>query len=255
MTSSRHLDLLVILVVHEVEAVAVRIEEVVLLVLDEGALDLLGGLEAVGHLDAVGEAAHVDLRRRRALAGKEALGGQDDAEMAVLALDDVALANRAGDDFHFNYPFAARARTLRREFARHKSDRSEIVDTLPLLGARTPRRPAAAAPGPRPRAAALRAWFAAEGFIEVEPAALQLSPGNETHLHGFSTELITGDGDARAGLSPHLAGIRDEKAARGGRDAHLRAGARVPQPRAHARCTRPNSRCSNGTASARGRRR
>ncbi len=43
-------------------------------------------------------------------------------------------------------------------------------------------------------AAALRGWFAERGFLEVEPAALQLSPGNETHLHGFSTELVTGDG-------------------------------------------------------------
>jgi lysyl-tRNA synthetase class 2 len=41
---------------------------------------------------------------------------------------------------------------------------------------------------------ALRAWFSARGFLEVEPAALQVSPGNETHLHGFATELITGDG-------------------------------------------------------------
>jgi lysyl-tRNA synthetase class 2 len=46
-------------------------------------------------------------------------------------------------------------------------------------------------------AAALREWFGAQGFVEVEPAALQFSPGNETHLHGFSTELIAGDG-ARA---------------------------------------------------------
>ena len=41
---------------------------------------------------------------------------------------------------------------------------------------------------------ALRAWFGAKGFLEVEPAALQVSPGNETHLHGFATELIAGDG-------------------------------------------------------------
>lgn len=39
-------------------------------------------------------------------------------------------------------------------------------------------------------AAALRAWFAARDFIEVETAALQVSPGNETHLHAFVTELI-----------------------------------------------------------------
>ncbi|HYC25988.1 MAG TPA: EF-P lysine aminoacylase GenX, partial [Roseiarcus sp.] len=35
-------------------------------------------------------------------------------------------------------------------------------------------------------AAAVRRWFDAKGFIEVDPAALQASPGNETHLHGLS---------------------------------------------------------------------
>lgn len=42
--------------------------------------------------------------------------------------------------------------------------------------------------------AALRTWFADEGFIEVEPSALQVSPGNEAHLHAFVTELIGPDG-------------------------------------------------------------
>jgi lysyl-tRNA synthetase class 2 len=42
--------------------------------------------------------------------------------------------------------------------------------------------------------AVLRAWFADEGFTEVEAAALQVSPGNETHLHGFATEVIGPDG-------------------------------------------------------------
>lgn len=41
--------------------------------------------------------------------------------------------------------------------------------------------------------AALRAWFAGAGFLEVETAALQVSPGNETHLHAFSTALIGPD--------------------------------------------------------------
>lgn len=41
--------------------------------------------------------------------------------------------------------------------------------------------------------AALRAWFAGAGFLEVETAALQVSPGNETHLHAFSTGLIGPD--------------------------------------------------------------
>jgi lysyl-tRNA synthetase class 2 len=45
----------------------------------------------------------------------------------------------------------------------------------------------------------LRRWFCARRFIEVQPAALQASPGNETHLHGFKTALILPDG------SPHNA--------------------------------------------------
>jgi elongation factor P--(R)-beta-lysine ligase len=58
------------------------------------------------------------------------------------------------------------------------------------------RRPRLAA---RARAlSALRRRFEAEGFIEVEPAALQISPGNETHLHGFATSLIGPDGAAHA---------------------------------------------------------
>jgi len=44
--------------------------------------------------------------------------------------------------------------------------------------------------------AALRRWFASEGFVEVDAAILQVSPGNEAHLHGFSTELIGPDGAA-----------------------------------------------------------
>jgi lysyl-tRNA synthetase class 2 len=40
-------------------------------------------------------------------------------------------------------------------------------------------------------AAALRAWFGACDFVEVETAVLQVSPGNETHLHAFATELIS----------------------------------------------------------------
>jgi lysyl-tRNA synthetase class 2 len=45
--------------------------------------------------------------------------------------------------------------------------------------------------------AALRAYFAAEGFVEVETGALQASPGNETHLHGFATTLTGPDGASR----------------------------------------------------------
>jgi elongation factor P--(R)-beta-lysine ligase len=41
--------------------------------------------------------------------------------------------------------------------------------------------------------AALRAWFGAGDFAEVETAILQASPGNEAHLHAFATELIAPD--------------------------------------------------------------
>jgi lysyl-tRNA synthetase class 2 len=44
--------------------------------------------------------------------------------------------------------------------------------------------------------AAIRGWLAAEGFTEVDPAALAVSPGNEAHLHGFATEAIGNDGVA-----------------------------------------------------------
>lgn len=45
--------------------------------------------------------------------------------------------------------------------------------------------------------AAIRSWLAARDFIEVDPAALQVSPGNEAHLHGFATEAIGNDGAGR----------------------------------------------------------
>jgi lysyl-tRNA synthetase class 2 len=44
---------------------------------------------------------------------------------------------------------------------------------------------------------ALRAWFDEQGFVEVETGILQVSPGNETHLHAPRTELAGADG-ARA---------------------------------------------------------
>jgi lysyl-tRNA synthetase class 2 len=46
-------------------------------------------------------------------------------------------------------------------------------------------------------ATAVRAWFVARDFLEVETAALQVSPGNETHLHAFATELISPGGERR----------------------------------------------------------
>ena len=40
----------------------------------------------------------------------------------------------------------------------------------------------------------LRRHFDEQDFVEVDPAALQISPGNETHLQAFATDVLTTDG-------------------------------------------------------------
>jgi len=42
---------------------------------------------------------------------------------------------------------------------------------------------------------AVRNRFEAEGFIEVESAALQVSPGNEAHLHAFTNTMLSLTGE------------------------------------------------------------
>lgn len=69
-------------------------------------------------------------------------------------------------------------------------DKARHQDRRPLLQARNRMK------------AALRAWFDAEGFVEVEPAALQISPGNEIHLHAFATHAEQENG-ARSPLFLH----------------------------------------------------
>lgn len=49
--------------------------------------------------------------------------------------------------------------------------------------------------------AALRGWLTDHAFLEVDPVALQVSPGNEAHLHGFATTAIGNDG---AGVPMYL---------------------------------------------------
>lgn len=41
---------------------------------------------------------------------------------------------------------------------------------------------------------AVRGWLDGQGFTEVETSQLQVSPGNETHLHALSTQVLTPDG-------------------------------------------------------------
>ncbi len=44
---------------------------------------------------------------------------------------------------------------------------------------------------------ATRAYFEAKGFTEVECGALQVSPGNEAHLHAFATDMIKPDATSK----------------------------------------------------------
>ena len=49
---------------------------------------------------------------------------------------------------------------------------------------------------------AIRDWFAQRQFVEIEAAILQVSPGNETHLHALATERVGADGRT-AGMFLH----------------------------------------------------
>jgi lysyl-tRNA synthetase class 2 len=50
----------------------------------------------------------------------------------------------------------------------------------------------------------VRDWFAAQGFVEVETGILQVSPGNETHLHALRADL-PGDQARYLRTSPEFA--------------------------------------------------
>ena len=45
--------------------------------------------------------------------------------------------------------------------------------------------------------AEIRGYLARNDFLMVDPPGLQRSPGNETHLHAFSTQMIGNDGSAQ----------------------------------------------------------
>ena len=66
-----------------------------------------------------------------------------------------------------------------------------------MVDAGAARRCQAVSGGAKRHHRAVRAWFDEQGFIEVETGILQVSPGNETHLHAPRTELVGASG-ARA---------------------------------------------------------
>ncbi len=59
-------------------------------------------------------------------------------------------------------------------------------------------------------AAAMRGYFSDEGFLEVETPILQISPGNEAHLHAFATQWHAPDG----GVAPYYLRTSPEFAAK-----------------------------------------
>jgi len=63
----------------------------------------IGSLVALLGLHAVGNPAHIDLRGRGALAGMKTFRVEDNKKLAV-DIDDIALAELAGDDLHVNDP-------------------------------------------------------------------------------------------------------------------------------------------------------
>ncbi|MPL82874.1 hypothetical protein SDC9_28823 [bioreactor metagenome] len=93
-----HRDLVVGFGVHEVIAFAVLVEEVILGLVDMRLLDAVDGAPALRHLHPVRDAAHFDLGHRVALARVNVFGGEHDVENTV-HIEDVALADRGGDDF------------------------------------------------------------------------------------------------------------------------------------------------------------
>ncbi|MCU0891898.1 MAG: hypothetical protein MUE77_09175 [Sandarakinorhabdus sp.] len=95
--------------------------------------------------------------------------------------------------------------------------------------------------------AALRGWFAGQGFTEVECGAVQLSPGNETHLHGFPVTWRP-EGGAEQTLYLHTSPEFAAKKLLAAGETQIvdlpASGAMVSK----ARCMRPNSPWWNGIA-------
>ena len=96
--------------------------------------------------------------------------------------------------------------------------------------------------------AALRRWFEARGFVEVEPASCRSRPATRRTCTPSRPSSWRATARRRAALSAHLAGIRLQEAA-GGRASR----ASSPSPTCSATasagaCTIPSSPCSNGIA-------
>jgi lysyl-tRNA synthetase class 2 len=89
----------------------------------------------------------------------------------------------------------------------------------------------------------IRAYLAGHDFLMVDPPGLQRSPGNETHLHAFSTQMIGNDGTAQTRYLHTSPEFSMKKLLSAG---ERRIASLGPTGSARRRIT-PSSRCSNGT--------
>ena len=239
-----------------------------LAVLDEGALDLLGGPVALGDLHPVGDPAHVELGHRRALAGMDVLGRQDDVELAV-DVDDVALAERAGDDLHVVFlgrccrpawRDAGRNIAILSPHRQHISACLRVQASMPepdasrlaLVDAARPCRPPAVPAGAqrasRPPCAA---GSSRADFVEVEtggPAGLAGQRGAPARLRHRAARRPTASARRSICTPRRSSPARSCWRPASGGSFDLRPC--LPQPRARRRCTIRNSPCSNGTGPA-----
>ena len=91
---------------------------------------------------------------------------------------------------------------------------------------------------------AVRGWFEAQGFLEVETPARVRSPGQEVHLDAVA-------GRASGALADHLARVPHEAAGRGGPAAHRPDRQVLARRRVGPAPPAASSRWSSGTARAR----
>ena len=160
--------------------------------------------------------------------------------------DDVALAERAGDDFHGRFPSIGHGPGRRRRAIRPDFEARNILILRPrasIFGTAEAVHPVAAgrvglgipmpqaSPWWRPnvhadrqpflqarrriRRGAARPRSRRRLSSRSKPRSCRVSPGNEAHLHAFATELVAPDRHAHGALSAHLAGIRLQEAAGG----------------------------------------
>lgn len=196
-----HGDLFIGAWLHEVKAFAVFIEKIIFAVVHIGLFDHFRGAPALSHLYPIGNAAHIDRSRGRAFAWMEIFGLKNGIKFAI-HFDNIAFTQAGRDDFHGRFPCVQTnagigARRIGIAFtASQQKSKAEMTHTQWWTKARhTERRHLLIA---RNRIqSAMRLWLGDQGFTEVDPAALAISPGNEAHLHAFATDAIGNDGLAR----------------------------------------------------------